>query len=379
MKKAVIAGYVRSPFTPAFKGEMAQVRPDELASQVVRTLVERTKVNPADIEDLILGCAFPEGEQGLNVARLVVFLAGLPVTVAGTTVNRFCGSSMQAIHMAAGNIAAGMGDVFIAGGVESMSRVPMTGFNPLPHPGLFEKYPEAYESMGITAENLAKKYQIKRRAQEEFALASHKKALQATEKGAFFEEIIPIKYEGNVIEKDACVRADTDMESLASLKPVFDAKGTVTAGTASPLTDGASAVLVCSEEYANKHKLPILAKIRSFALSGCAPEIMGIGPVEATRKALERAGLTLAEMDIIELNEAFSAQSMAVISELGINTDKLNLDGGAIAIGHPLGASGARITGKAALLLKRTRGRYALATMCIGGGQGIATVLESTL
>lgn len=377
MKKVVIAGYVRSPFTPAYKGEMAEVRPDEMAAQVVRALVDRTKVNQNDIEDLILGCAFPEGEQGLNVARLVVFLAKLPITVAGQTVNRFCGSSMQAVHIAAGNIMAGAGDVFIAAGIESMSRVPMTGFNPLPHPGLFESYPEAYESMGVTAENLANKYKIKRSVQEEFTLASHQKMLRAIEKGFLADEIVSIKDNGKTIEKDGCVRAETTLEGLAALKPAFDVKGSVTAGTSSPLTDGASAVLVCSEDYADEHKLPKLARIRSIAVSGCAPEIMGIGPVSATKKALERAGLTLADMDVIELNEAFAAQSLAVIQELGIDTSKLNLDGGAIALGHPLGASGARITGKAASLLKRNRGRYALATMCIGGGQGIATVLEA--
>ena len=376
MNKAVIAGYTRSPFTPAYKGEMARVRPDELASQVVKALVEKTKVNPDDVEDLILGCAFPEGEQGLNVARLIGFLAKLPVTVAGQTVNRFCGSSMQAIHIAAGNIAAGAGEVFIAAGIESMSRVPMTGFNPLPHPGLFAEYPEAYENMGVTAENLAKKYKIKRVDQEQFALESHQKAVHAIEKGFYNDEITPIKDGDKVIEKDGCVRAETTLEGLAGLRPAFDAKGSVTAGTSSPLTDGASAVLVCSEEYADKNGLEKLAAIRSFAVSGCAPEIMGIGPVGATKKALARAGLELADMDIIELNEAFSAQSMAVIQELGVDVSKVNLDGGALAIGHPLGASGARITGKAALLLKRSRERYALSTMCIGGGQGIATILE---
>lgn len=377
MNNAVIVGYKRSPFTPAYKGELARVRPDELASQVVRSLLKETKVNPEDIEDLILGCAFPEGEQGLNIGRLVCFLSDLPIKVAGQTVNRFCGSSMQSIHIAAANISFGSGEVFIAAGIESMSRVPMTGFNPLPHPDLFARYPEAYESMGVTAENLAKKYNLKRVDQEKFALASHQKSVKAIEKGLFADEIIPIKDGNNIITKDGCVRAETSLEGLAGLRPAFDAKGSVTAGTSSPLTDGASAVLVCSEEYADKNKLPKIAKIKSFAVSGCAPEIMGIGPVDATKKALKRAGLQLSDMDVIELNEAFAAQSMAVIEELGVNAEKLNIDGGALAIGHPLGASGARITGKAALLLQRTRGRYALATMCIGGGQGIATVLEA--
>lgn len=377
MKQVVIAGYVRSPFTPAMKGEMVNVRPDELAGQVVKALVERTAVKPEDIEDLLMGCAFPEGEQGLNVGRLTVFLAGLPVTVAGATVNRFCGSSMQTIHIAAGAIMAGSGDAFIAAGVESMSSVPMTGFNPMPHPGLFERYPEAYEGMGITAENLANKYKIKRKEQEEFAVASHQKAAKAQADGRLKDEIVGIKDGDRVIDKDGCIRPETSAETLAGLKPAFDMKGSVTAGTSSPLTDGAVAVLVCSEEYADKHKLTKMARIKSMAVSGCAPEIMGIGPVGASKKALERAGLTIDDIDIVELNEAFSAQSIPVIQELGIDPKKLNLDGGAIALGHPLGASGGRITGKAASLLVREKKKYALATMCIGGGQGIATILEA--
>jgi acetyl-CoA acyltransferase len=377
MSNAVIAGYVRSPFTPAYKGEMIDIRPDEIASQVIKALVERTKVKATDIEDLIMGCAFPEGEQGLNVARLVSFLAGLPISVAGQTVNRFCGSSMQTIHIAAGNIASGAGEVFISAGIESMTRIPMTGFNPLPHPDLYEKYPEAYESMGVTAENLAEKYNIKRKAQEEFAAQSHKKAASAAENGSFDNEIINIKYGNKTVSKDGCIRPETTPEKLSELKPAFDAKGTVTAGTSSPLTDGASAVLVCSEEYAKKNDLKPLARIKSMAVSGCAPEIMGIGPVSASKKALERAGLEMKDMDVIELNEAFAAQALSVIKELDIDTEKLNIDGGAIALGHPLGASGARITGKAASLLNRTNGKYALATMCIGGGQGIATILEA--
>lgn len=376
MSHAVIVGYARSPFTPAYKGELATVRPDELVSQVIKGLIKKTGVSKEAIEDIILGCAFPEGEQGLNVARLAVFLSDLPITVAGTTLNRFCGSSMNSIHVAVGNIACGAGEVFICAGVESMSRVPMTGFNPLPHPGLFERYPEAYESMGITAENLAKKYTISRKEQEEFAVMSQQKAAHAQQAGLLADEIIPIQDGSRVIEKDGCIRGATNLESLAGLTPAFDAKGSVTAGTSSPLTDGASAVLVCSEAYADVHNLPKLARIKSIAVAGCAPEIMGIGPVPATQKALKRAGLTIDNMDVIELNEAFAAQSLAVIHDLEIKHDRLNLDGGAIALGHPLGASGARITGKAALLLKRTGGKYALATMCIGGGQGIATVLE---
>tara|TARA_B100000029_G_scaffold454206_1_gene480558 strand:+ start:6843 stop:7979 length:1137 start_codon:yes stop_codon:yes gene_type:complete len=377
MKEVVIAGYVRSPFTPAKKGEMAKVRPDELAGQVVKELISRTEVNPEDIEDMIMGCAFPEGEQGFNVARIVDFLAELPITVAGVTVNRFCGSSMQSIHSAAGAIQMGAGDVFICGGIESMSRVPMMGFNPLPHPGLYENYPEAFVSMGITAENLAQKYNISREDQESFAVESHSRASAAANSGKFSDEIVAINHNGNVIEKDGCIREGTTGEALSGLKPAFDVNGTITAGTSSPLTDGSTAVLVCSGEYADKHGLQKMAKIISTSVAGCAPEIMGIGPVSATKKALSRAGLELKDMDIIELNEAFAAQSLAVLNEMGIDNSKVNLDGGAIALGHPLGASGARITGKAASLLNREGGKYALATMCIGGGQGISTILEA--
>jgi acetyl-CoA acyltransferase len=348
------------------------VRPDTLAAEVIKGLLKQAGVKPALVEDLIVGCAFPEGEQGFNVARLIGFLAGLPNCVAATTVNRFCGSSMQAVHMAAGAIQLGAGECFIAAGVESMSRVPMTGFNPMPHPDLYKSMPGAYMGMGETAENLAKKYSISRADQEAFAVKSHQKAAAAQKAGYFKDEIIPV--EG--VKEDGCIRPDSSAAKLAELKPAFDAKGTVTAGTSSPLTDGASAVLVCSEAFAKKNKLKIMAYVRGTAVSGCDPEIMGIGPVESSRKALERAGLTLAEMDVVELNEAFAAQSLAVLNELRVDLEKVNIDGGAIALGHPLGASGARILGKAASLLVRTGKQYALATMCIGGGQGIATVLE---
>ncbi len=377
MNNAVIVGYARSPFTPAGRGELATVRPDEIAAQVIKKLVEKSGIKAKDIEDLVLGCAFPEGEQGLNVARIISFIGELPLSVAAQTVNRFCGSSMQSVHIAAGNIACGAGELFIAGGVESMSRVPMTGFNPLPHPDLYERYPEAYESMGITAENVADKYKIKRKDQEEFAVLSHQKASKARDKGYFVEEIVPIIDGTRTIDKDGCIRPETTPEKLAELKPAFLNKGSVTAGTSSPLTDGAVALLICSEGYAAKNGLDPLARIKSFAVSGCAPEIMGLGPIGASKKALERAGLTIDDIDIVELNEAFSAQALAVIKDLKIDTSKLNIDGGAIALGHPLGASGGRITGKAASLLKRHRVKYALATMCIGGGQGIATVLEA--
>jgi acetyl-CoA acyltransferase len=377
MKSVVIAGYVRSPFTPANKGHLAKIRPDELAAQVVKGLMKKTAVRADDIEDVILGCAFPEGEQGLNVARIVGFLAGLPVSVTGATVNRFCGSSMQAIHIAAGAIQMEAGEAFICGGVESMTRVPMMGFNPLPHPGLCESYPQVYISMGLATEHLARQYESPRTAQEEFALASHRKAAASETSGNFSDEIVPIDYKGNTIDKDGCIRPDTSLKALASLKPAFDKDGVVTAGTSAPLTDGATAVLVCSEDYAKKKDLKALARIRSIAVAGCAPEMMGIGPVDAVRKALKRADLTLNDVDFIELNEAFAMQTLACVQELNIAPERLNVEGGALALGHPLGASGARITGKVASLLRRHGGKYALATMCIGGGQGIATVLEA--
>lgn len=374
----VIAGYVRTPFHFAGKGDLATVRPDDMAAVAVRALMQKTGVNPREIEDLILGCAFPEGEQGFNVARLVANIAELPLSVAGTTVNRFCGSSMQSIHMAAGAIQMNAGHAFICGGVESMSRVPMGGFNPLPNPALFDVFPQAYIGMGETAENLARKYSISRERQEAFAVSSQQKAAAARSAGRFADEITPVTTpDGKVVTEDGCIRPETTAEALAGLKPAFDAEGTVTAGTSSPLTDGAVATLVTTEEFARANGLQIMARIRSTAVSGCAPEIMGIGPVDASRKALARAGLTMADIDIVELNEAFAAQALSVLHELGADESKVNLDGGAIALGHPLGASGGRVTGKAASLLKREGKSLALATMCIGGGQGIATILEA--
>lgn len=372
----VIAGYARSPFTPARKGALARTRPDDIAATVVDGLIEKLGIDPALVEDIIVGTAFPEGEQGFNLARMLTFLTDLPESVPGVTINRFCGSSMQAIHDAAGRIAMGAGEAFIAGGIESMTRIPMTGFNPMPNPRMSDVAPDALTSMGITAENLAVKYGIDRVTQEAFAVASHARASGAREAGNFAEEIVSIETEAGLVSEDGCIRPGTDAETLAGLKPVFDASGSVTAGTSSPLTDGAAFVLVCTEEFALANGLKPLARILSTAVSGCAPELMGIGPVEASNKALERAGLTLDDIDIVELNEAFAAQSLAVIEELGLNPSKVNIDGGAIALGHPLGASGARITGKAASLLQRNGAKHALATMCVGGGQGIATVLE---
>ncbi len=377
MNNVVIAGYARSPFGFANKGELTRIRPDELAAQVIKGLIARTGVAPDDIEDLILGCAFPEGEQGLNMARLVVFLSGLPNTVGGVTVNRFCGSSMYAIHMAAGAIQMNAGEAFICAGVESMTRVPMGGYNPLPHPGLYGSYPQAYISMGETAENVAGKYQISRAQQDEFAVESQSRATGAQAEGRLDAEIVPVTADGAMIDKDGCIRPGTTTKALAELKPAFDENGTVTAGTSSPLTDGAAATLVCTEDYAARNGLTPLARIKGIAVAGCSPEIMGIGPVPASRKALARAGINAGDVDIAELNEAFASQSLACLGELGLDRARVNIDGGAIALGHPLGATGARITGKAAALLGREGGRYALSTQCIGGGQGIATVLEA--
>jgi acetyl-CoA acyltransferase len=377
MKDAVIVGYQRSPFHLANKGALVKVRPDDLAAAVVKALVARTKVEPKDIEDLLVGCAFPEGEQGFNVARLIGMIAELPQSVAGATVNRFCGSSMQGIHMAAGAIALGAGEAFLCAGIESMTRVPMLGFNPMPNPALNDRLPAAYISMGTTAENVANKYKISRAEQEAFAVLSQTKASAARAAGKLTDEIVPIQAGKEIVREDGTIRDGTTAEALSGLKPAFDANGSVTAGTSSPLTDGAAACLVTSMDYAKAHGLPILAKIRAVSVAGCAPEIMGIGPVAATQKALKRAGLTIDDIDIIELNEAFASQSLACIRDLKIDPAKVNLDGGAIAIGHPLGATGARITGKAASLLKREGKKFALATQCIGGGQGIATILEA--
>jgi acetyl-CoA acyltransferase len=377
MTSTVIAGYARSAFAPANKGTLTRARPDEMAAEVIAALIARTGITARDIEDVIIGCAFPEGEQGLNVARLIAMLAGIPQSAGAATLNRFCGSSMSAIHMAAGAIALGAGEVFICGGVESMSRVPMMGFNPMPSPKLHAQLPAAYIGMGETAENVAQSWQITRAEQEDFALASHAKAAAARAAGRFEAEIIPVTSGKATVSLDECIRAEATREGLAALKPAFSKEGTVTAGTSSPLTDGAAAVLVCSEDYARRHHLPMLARIKSTAIAGCAPEIMGIGPVSATRKALARAGISAAELDVIELNEAFASQALACIRDLELDPAKVNLDGGAIALGHPLGATGARITGKAAALLQREGGRYALATQCIGGGMGIATVLEA--
>ena len=373
MTKAVIVGYSRSPFTIANKGDLVSVRPEDLLSEVLKDLISKTKINPEDIEDIIAGCAFPEGEQGFNIGKIVSFMSGLKVNTAGMTVNRWCGSSMQSIHIGAGAISMGAGKAFLCCGVESMTRVPMLGFNPMPHPKLLEDNPNVYLSMGTTAENVAKKYQLTRKVQQEFSISSHQKAFEAETKGNFKKEITIV----NGCSKDSGIRPATNQEILDGLKLAFDERGTITAGTSSPLTDGAAATLICDEEYAKSNNLDILARIVSTSVQGCAPEVMGLGPIGASMKALKRANLSIKDIDVVELNEAFASQSLACIQDLNIDIKKVNIDGGAIALGHPLGATGARITGKAAELLRRENKRFALSTQCIGLGQGIATVLET--
>ncbi len=388
MTEAVIIDFVRTPFAKAIdptsgspkKGRLADVPPDEMLVKLVKALVDRTGINPGDVETLLTGCVHQEAEQGLNMARLVVLHpeSGLPHSVGGVTVDRFCGSSLHVVADAKNAIQAGEGDVFICTGVQSISRVPLAGWNPILNPQIYGGNPKGFINMGITAENLADRYGIARTRQEDFAFASHQKAAKAQEEKRFEREIIPI----GGLDYDDNVRKDTTPDQMANLKPAFKADGSVTAATSSPHTDGAAAVLVASAEYAARHKLPVLARLKGFASSGCAPEIMGIGPVEAIKKVLARTGLTMADIDLVELNEAFAAQVLAVLQELEsqgmpIPPEKLNIDGGALALGHPLGASGARLAGKAASLLQRTGKRYALASMCIGGGQGVAMILEN--
>ncbi|MDH1263468.1 thiolase family protein [Pseudomonas sp. GD03944] len=375
MHAIVIAGFARSPFHFAKKGALINLRPDDLAAQVLKGLVDNLDLDPASIEDVIMGCAYPEAEQGMNIARIASFRAGFPETLGGATVNRFCGSSMTAVHFAAGQIMLGAGDAFICAGVESMTRVPMGGFNLSPNPTLLRDFPEVYASMGQTAEEVAKRFDISRADQDAMAVESHAKASRAQAQELFADEIVPVNTPDGLVESDGCIRPATNLEALAQLKPAFG--GSVTAGTASPLTDGSAAVLVCTEAFARRHGLTIFARIKAVAVGGCAPDIMGMGPVVATRKVLERAGLGIADIDLVELNEAFASQSLACVRELGLDMAKVNLDGGALAMGHPLGATGARITGKAASLLHRTGGRYAIATQCIAGGQGVATLLEA--
>ena len=375
--RAVIVDWKRSPFTRAHKGQLSSVRPDEFASQVLRELLREVVFDPHLIDDIIVGCAYPEGEQGYNLGRMMSFLGELPYQVPGYTINRLCGSSMQALLSAASSISSGWGQCFLIGGIESMSRVKRRGFNWSPHPNLEAEYPEAYINMGETAENVANLYSISRMDQEKFALESHNKSSIASSNGHFKQELVTILTESGTIEVDGCIRSDTSLDSMSKLKPAFSENGTVTAATSSPLTDGAVFALVCNEEFAEANSLDPLAAIVSATITGCKPDLMGLGPIAATQQILERTGWDSSDVDIFEINEAFSSQSIACIRELEIDIDKVNLDGGAISLGHPLGASGARISCKAASILKRTGKRRAIATMCIGGGMGIAIALES--
>ncbi len=383
MREAVIIEALRTPIGRAKKGSLKEVRPDDLSAQLIRKMMDKYGDFPYEIvEDLYWGTAFPEGEQGMNIARMLVFMAGLPIETGGVTVNRFCGSAMTALHFATLAIWNGIGDAYIVGGVESMSFIPMGGLTPRPNTKFWSKYPQAFVTMIETAINVAKLYNISRRDQDEFALSSHRKAVKAWDNGEFAREVVPVDiYDDNdnkvgVVEKDDGPRRDTSMEKLASLPPLFDPNGTVTAGNSSPLNDGASVILLMDKEKALSLGLKPRAKIVSIAAAGVPPEIMGIGPIPATHKALKRANMTLDDIDAIELNEAFASQSLAVIRELGMDMEKVNQRGGAIALGHPLGESGTRIITTLLHIMEDKNYSLGLATMCCGGGQGVSTIIE---
>lgn len=380
MPDVVVVGAARCAVGRAVKGVLKDTRPEELAAKVVRGLIQKTGIDPAELDDLRLGCAMPEGEQGLNIARAVGFLAKLPETVPACTINRFCASGLESIVNACYQVAYGDANLVMAGGVESMSRVPMGGHTPRPNPQLAAEYPEVYMPMGLTAENVVEKYKISRAAQDKFAYESHAKAAQATKEGRFKDEIIPfeVRVDGQKIVHtiDETIRADTTVEALAVLKPAFKEGGTVTPGNSSPLTDGASAILIASKRKARSLGLAPLARFVSAAVAGVAPDIMGIGPVYAIPKALQKAGLTLQDIDLFEFNEAFAGQALAVIQELHLPMEKINVNGGAIALGHALGSSGARLTTTLVYEMQRRNARFGLVTMCIGGGQGMAAVFE---
>lgn len=385
IKDIVIAEAVRSPVGRAHKGSLAQRRPDELAGDVISGLLRRVpQVKPEMVDDLILGCAMPEGEQGLNVARVAGFLGRLPQETSAMTINRFCSSGLQAIAMAAAHIHAGFNDIVVAGGVESMSMVPMTGNKLSASPEAMQRFPSVYTPMGITAENVADKYGLSREVQDEFAVKSQDKAAAAVKAGVFDEEIVPVngvRYKDGGRElfefsKEEMPRSGTTVEGLAKLRPAFKANGTVTAGNASPLSDGAAAALVMTSDKANELGIKPLGYFRGFATVGVDPAIMGIGPIPAVHKLLKRHQLTMKDIDIVELNEAFASQSVQVQQELEIPDEKLNVNGGAIALGHPLGCTGAKLTATALYALRRREGRYAIVTMCIGGGMGAAGLFE---
>ncbi|GAA5504327.1 3-ketoacyl-CoA thiolase [Deinococcus xinjiangensis] len=388
MRDALIVSAVRTPVGRGVKGTLANTRPDDLAALVLNEAVKRAGIEAAEVEDVYLGCAIPEAEQGLNVARLAALRAGMPDSVGGVTVNRFCSSGLQTIAMAAAAVQTGQADVMLAGGVESMSFVPMSGHNPSPNPELVDQRPGAYIGMGLTAENVAAKYGISREDQDAFAFASHQKAAAAQDAGKFDAEIIPVpvrvdKLKGTKLksetvnfDKDELIRRDANVQDMAKVRPAFKLGGSVSAANSSPFSDGAAAVLIMSGEKAKELGAKPLAKFLGFAVAGVEPELMGIGPVKAIPKVLKQLNLTLADIDLIELNEAFAAQSLAVVRELGLDESKLNVNGGAIALGHPLGCTGAKLTTSAIYELRRRGGGKALITMCIGGGMGAAGVIE---
>jgi acetyl-CoA acyltransferase len=389
MPEAVIVSAARTAVGKAPRGALNGTRPDDMAAAVIKAAVERAPgLDPKTIDDVIVGCAMPEAEQGLNMARAALLRAGLPVEVAGQTVNRFCSSGLQTIALAAQQIMAGMGEVVVAGGAESMSMVPMSGYHFAPNPEIAEINPDLYLGMGLTAENVANKYGVSREDQDAFALRSHQRALAALEAGVFKDQIVPLEvekvwFEGGkrqraafTFDTDEGPRRDTSAAALAKLKPVFAVKGSVTAGNSSQTSDGAAAVVVMSREKAEALGLKPLARFVSFAVAGVPPEIMGIGPVAAVPKALKLAGLTIDDLDLVELNEAFAAQALAVIRALEIDEEKVNVNGGAIALGHPLGCTGAKLTVQLLSELARRGGRYGMVTMCIGGGMGAAGIFE---
>jgi len=381
----VILSGVRTPFGRGVKGTLKDTRPDDLAIAVTKEALARAQVNPAEVEDVVIGCAFPEAEQGMNVARLISVGAGLPVEVPAMTINRFCSSGVQSVAIVADRIASGQIDVGIAGGVESMSMVPMTGAKISLNAKLVESQPELFTPMGVTAENVARRFEVSRAVQDEFAVHSHRKAAAAQQAGYFDEEILPIDTQvfdesgqprSARLVRDELVRADTDAAKLAALKPAFDPTGSVTPGNSSPLTDGAAALVLSSREYAQRHGKKALGYFRWFAVAGVPPDIMGIGPVPAIRKLLQKTGLSIKDIDVFEINEAFASQAIYCARELAIPAERLNVNGGAIAIGHPLGATGSRLTLTALRELSRRKGRYGIISMCIGGGMGAAALVE---
>lgn len=390
MRDAVIVSAVRTAVGKAPKGTLRYTRPDEMGAAAIKEAVARVEgLKASDIEDVIMGCAMPEAEQGMNVARATAVRAGLPVEVSAMTINRFCSSGLQSIALAADRIRSGGAEVIVAGGLETMSLIPMGGHTIRPNPELVDTYPDFYLGMGLTAENLARRYEISREEQDAFALRSHKNAAAAIAEGKFKDEIVPLtvavedldekgkkKHKEITFDTDEGVRTDTSMEGLAKLKPAFHVKGTVTAGNASQMSDGAAAVVVMSDEKAKELGVKPLARFVSYATAGCLPEEMGVGPVYAIPKALKLAGLTLDDIDVIELNEAFAAQALSVMKLLELNPDKVNVNGGAIALGHPLGCTGAKLTASIIRELERRGGRYGMVTMCVGGGMGAAGIIE---